>query len=109
SRGFSRLPQLCANLEQSIGQLVFLRPAFFEFLASPLLSREFFLALAATLRHVHTDSFLARDDSLLDLECFDRLAAIFELRRHRVLADRHPRADGIEKTDGLVGQLTCRG
>ena len=54
------------------------------------------------------DRLFAADDLELGLQRLDRAAAIFELRRHGVLADRHARADRVQQADRLVGQLTRR-
>jgi hypothetical protein len=39
---------------------------------------------------------------------FDAAATVFHLRRHRVQADRHPGAGGIQQADRLVRQLAGR-
>ena len=51
---------------------------------------------------------LARDDLQLGLQRLDAPAAVVHLRRHRVLADRHSRARGVEQAHRLVRQLARR-
>ena len=57
---------------------------------------------------VDADRLLAPDDLELGLQRLDAAPAVLDLRRRRVLADRHARAGGVEQAHGLVRQLARR-
>ena len=73
-------------------------------LGAPAVSSAAFAALGC----VDADRLLAADDLELGLQRLDRPAAVLELGRHRVLADRDARAGRVEQADRLVGQLARR-
>ena len=54
---------------------------------------------------IFADGGLALENVLLYFEVVDAAGGIFDGRRDCVLAEREPRAGGVEHADRLVGQL----
>ena len=75
---------------------------------APRSAASFSCDVAPRVPTLDADRRLALDDAELDLERLDAPAAVLDLGRHRVLADRDARAGGVEQADRLVGQLARR-
>src|SRR4029079_15635504 len=101
------LPQLRADRQHALNQRALRVPTLLEVRARLRVRGELFLDRLAPLVGVDADRLLAADDLHLGLQRLDRAPAVFELRRDAVLADRDPRAGGVEQADGLVRQLAC--
>ncbi|CRM86896.1 hypothetical protein [Pseudomonas sp. 22 E 5] len=64
--------------------------------------------MGLTRTNGNADGMLAGDDLQLGFQRFDATAAVVHFGRHGVQADGDARTGGIEQTDGLVRQLSCR-
>src|SRR3546814_8716761 len=97
--------QLRPDLQHPVDQALLLGPAGLELLKAGPLGRQLRLRLGCARSDVYADRALLLDDAQLRLQRVDALAAVVDLRRHGVLADRHPGAGGVEQAYRFVRQL----
>ncbi len=100
--------QLGAQLQNLVHQIFLFLPAGVQLRQPRFLGLQFFGGGSLTLGGVDTDRRFAGDDLQFGFQPLDAAAAVLDLRRHRVQADRHPGAGGIQQADRLVRQLAGR-